>query len=172
MNPFIKGIFCTIHRQKASEYPYILSTFFLDLHKICSFINSSNCHAVNFVWFLCLSCEARYDLASRTGAKSAKRNKRQRVRISTVTLTQYKKPRRQSITLKDSFLEYGISRKRYAVFFVCVHKCSASQALIKDIKLNSVETNCVRPRAFKSGRSKPLPYHCLGEFFVVAVKFT
>ena len=28
---------------------------------------------------------------------------------------------------------YGISRKRYAVFCGCGHKCSASYALIKDI---------------------------------------
>ena len=31
------------------------------------------------------------------------------------------------VTLKDSFQEYGISRKRYAVFCICVHKCSACQ---------------------------------------------
>ena len=31
------------------------------------------------------------------------------------------------VTLKDSFQEYGISRKRYAVFCIFGHKCSACQ---------------------------------------------
>ena len=32
--------------------------------------------------------------------------------------------------------EYGISRKRYAVFCIFVHKCSASYARIKGYKSN------------------------------------
>ena len=40
----------------------------------------------------------------------------------------------------DSFQKYGIFRKRYAVFCVCVHKCSASYALIKDNKAKSEVT--------------------------------
>ena len=43
-----------------------------------------------------------------------------------------KNPSRKGCTLKDSFQKHGISRKRYAVFCICVHKCSASYALIKD----------------------------------------
>ena len=43
-------------------------------------------------------------------------------------------------------------REAYHFRCICVHKCSASYALIKDIKLknieNSVGANCVRPRAF------------------------
>ena len=35
-------------------------------------------------------------------------------------------------TLKDSFQEYGISRKGYAVFCSCVHKSRASSVLTKD----------------------------------------
>ena len=48
------------------------------------------------------------------------------------SLTQYGR------TLKESFQEYGISRKRYAVFCICGHRCSASYALIKDYNQISV----------------------------------
>ena len=57
----------------------------------------------------------------------------------------------KSYVLLRTVFKYGISRKRYAVFFVCGHKCSACQEKQMDFRGQKIRLPCVKGALVLSG---------------------